>query len=126
MIRILSVIAGCLLWWSGLANAVPFTLQDNGLKGLERATIVAGEHGRQGRDKAAFHRDINVPQNMTFATGLHGMLPSTNGRAALVSPTTVPSRTSQATSVPPEPSSLLLLGAAFAGLGMWQFRKRKT
>jgi hypothetical protein len=29
MIRILAVVAGCLLWWSGLAHAGPITVMDN-------------------------------------------------------------------------------------------------
>src|SRR5262247_4724295 len=109
MIRILSVAAGCLLWWCGLAYAVPFSLQDNGLKGLERANLVAGEHGQQGRDNAAFRQQIGFPQNASFTTGLRGLPLSTMGGAALDSPSTVPSSTSQAVPVP-EPSALLLLG----------------
>jgi len=125
MVKILSVVAGCLLGWSGLAYAVPFSLQDNGLKGLERANLMAGDHGQQGRDNAAFHQQISFPQNASFRTEQGGLRHSTIGGAALDGPTTVPSSTSQVATVP-EPTSLLLLASAFAGLGIWHFRKRNT
>ena len=123
MVKILSVVAGCLLGWSGLAYAVPIDV--TAFKGLEQANLMAGEHGQQGRDNAAFRQQIGFPQHASIRTEQGGLKHSPIGGAALVSPTTVPSSTSQPTSVP-EPSSLLLLGAAFAGLGMWHFRKRKT
>ena len=121
MIRILSVVSGCLLW-SGLAYAVPLTLQDNGFKGLEQANLVAGEHGQQGRDNAAFRQAISFPQNASFRTGQGGLPPSKIGGAALDSPTTVPSSPSQSVSVP-EPTSVFLLGLALVGLWFWRVRK---
>src|SRR5262245_22988237 len=124
MIRILSVgslLSGSLLWGSGMVYAVPFKLQDNGFKGLEQAN----EHGqKKGHDNAAFHQQISFPQNASFRTEQGGLKHSTMGGAALNSPTTVPSSTSQAASVP-EPTSLLLLGSAFAGLRIWHLRNRK-
>ena len=120
MIRILSVVAGCLLWWSGQAHAVPIDLTD--FKGLERANQVAGEHGQQGRDNAAIHHAIGSPQNESFTTGLRGLPSSTIHGAPLDRPTTVPSNTSQAVPVP-EPSLLLQLGLGLVGLWLWRFRK---
>ncbi len=120
MVRILSVIAGCLLWWSGLALALPIDV--TAFKGLEQANLVAGEHGQQGRDNAAFRQQIGFPQNASFTTGLRGISSLTVGGAALDSPPTVPSSTSQTVSVP-EPSSLLLLSLCLVGLWFWRFRK---
>jgi len=89
MIRILSVVAGCLLW-SGLAYAVPIDV--TAFKGLEQATLVAGDHGRQGREHAAFRQATGSAQHASFATGLGGLPPSTIRGATLDSPTTVSRR----------------------------------
>ena len=90
MIRILSVVADCLLWWSGLAYDVPIDL--TGFKGLEQATLVAGEHGRQGRENAAFRHATGSAQNGSFTTGQGGLPPSTICGATLDSSTTVSRR----------------------------------
>jgi hypothetical protein len=80
VIRILAVVAGCCLWWSGLAHAGPIMVLDNGpiltndliedsgsldltgFNGLDRAKQAAGEHGQQGRDSAAFHHATSSAQ----------------------------------------------------------------
>lgn len=115
MIKILSVVAGCILWWSGLAHAAPIDF--TGFKGLEQANLVAGEHGQQGRDNAAFRHTPGSPQNGSFT-----LPPSTILGATLDSPTTVQGSNSQAASVP-EPSLLLTLGLVLVGLMLWRSRK---
>ena len=126
MIRILSVVAGCLLWWSGLAHAGSIMALDNGplytkgvieqnnsldvtgFRGLDRANQVAGEHGQQGRDNAAFQHATSSAQNGSFTT--------------LDSPTIGPGGNPSAVPVP-EPTSLVLLSSGLVGLWFARFRK---
>jgi len=99
-------------------STAPITVLDNGpvltnditkhndsldLTGLDQANQVAGEHGQQGRDNAAFHLATGSAQNGSFTT-LNG-------------PTTVPSSV-------PEPTSLVLLSSGLVGL--WFMRLRKS
>lgn len=134
MIRILAVV-GCLLWWSGLAHAIPVTVMDNDnlseLKGLDRADQVAGEHGDQGRAIARQHhttfsvQSVQSVQNGNFTTQLVGLPPSTIHGATLDSPNIGlggdPPLTTPVSI--PEATSLLLLSSGLVGL--WFLRARK-
>ena len=128
MIRILAVV-GCLLWWSGLAQAIPMTVMDNGnlseLRGLDRADQVAGEHGDQGREIARQHHTTFSVQNGNFTTQLAGLPLSTIHGATLDSPNTGlggdPPLTTPVSI--PEATSLLLLSSGLVGL--WFLRARK-
>ncbi|HEV8327438.1 MAG TPA: PEP-CTERM sorting domain-containing protein [Nitrospiraceae bacterium] len=83
------------------------SLDLTGLTGLDRANQVAGEHGQQGRDNAAFHHAAGSAQHGSFTT--------------LDSPTTVPGGNPSSV---PEPTSLLLLSSGLVGL--WFARLRKS
>lgn len=78
--------------------------------GLERANQVAGDHGQQGRDNAAFNHAASSAQNGGFTTELATLLtPSTNHGG----------------SVPvPELPLFLLLGTWL--VGFWFSRLRKS
>jgi hypothetical protein len=95
----------CALAASMPAHARP----QHDVTGLDRANQVAGEHGQQGRDNAAFHHAASSNQNGSFTT--------------LDSPTIGPGGSPSAVPVP-EPTSLVLLSSGLVGL--WFARLRKS
>ncbi len=103
--RILPLVAGCLLCANGIAHASMISVLESksietngalentqsldlsGLTGLDRANQVAGEHGRQGRDIAALHHATIFAPNRGFMTQLVDPTRFANSGASTGSPT---------------------------------------
>lgn len=105
MMKILPIVAACLLCGNGIAHASMISVLDsksietngtaestqsldlNGLTGLDRANQVAGEHGQQGRDIAALHHATTFAPNRGFMTQLVDPTSSAISGASIGSPT---------------------------------------